>query len=119
MARYEREYIPDMWGGHYRRDPAYGRDERFNRWGSSDAGYRGGYAYDRDPYGADDRDGYKSSWETRFGDPYGDRMRHTPVRVMRGSFDRGYDRDVRRGYDRGYGSGRYTGFDRPRDSRGW
>lgn len=96
-----------------------GRDSRGYRGG----GFAGGYGYGPPDdhyragayrYGADygspyDRD-YKSRAQTNYGDPFGDRGRGVPFRVMQGEFNardrggagmRGYDGGFR-GYDNGF-----------------
>jgi hypothetical protein len=46
---------------------------------------------------------YKSRWQTEQGDPFGDRDRHTPIRMMRGEWGE-YDDDYGRSWrERGYG----------------
>lgn len=37
---------------------------------------------------------YKSRWQTDYGDPFGDRERHTPMRIIRGEYG-DYDRNFR------------------------
>jgi hypothetical protein len=83
-------------------------------------GYRGGWGntadYDRDyGYNADtvgyDRN-YKSRAQTDYGDPFGDRQSRTPIRMIRGEYEGGYDNNFRAGnrgyrgntYDRDYGA---------------
>jgi hypothetical protein len=100
----------------------YDRDFRGHSPGTFDRGY--------------DR-GYKSRWQTDYGDPFGDRQQHTPMRVIRGDarhYDQSFwNNDVdwnrthypfgykpysaRAGYDTGYDnsrSHRNFGYD-----RGW
>jgi hypothetical protein len=71
-----------------------GQDRPMGRWGYPDTGsiydveYRGS-GYDRN---------YRNRYQTDFGDPFGDREQHTPIRMIR---------HEPRGYDSGYfGSGR-------------
>ncbi|HEX6070731.1 MAG TPA: hypothetical protein VFZ18_12935 [Longimicrobiaceae bacterium] len=60
-------------------------------WGGFDrGGMRGEGRYDR---------GFKSRWQTDYGDPFGDRAARTPMRMIRGEF-RGHE-------DRGFGWGSY------------
>ena len=108
------------------------------RWGAGDRGY--GWA-GTNRYGAEfdrgyDR-GYKSRWQTDYGDPFGDRQKHTPIRVfneephgIRG-WESTYDRDYnsspypmgyrtwnqRHGYDNGYYGRGYRGY--PRQDTRW
>lgn len=87
-----------QWGEDYfGRD--YGEDYRF-----SGRGRRYGHEFDRgyrrDLGGSYDQ-GYKSRWETDYGDPFGDRQRRTPMRVVHGK-TRAYDRGMRREYPMGY-----------------
>lgn len=107
--------------------PAYGAGSNMDY--DRDYGYRGtaGYGYDHN---------MKSRAQTDRGDPYGDRAAHTPVRVMRGGYERNgmgidYDRQYKEGlgddpyYNRGgmNAGGTYRGnmYDRGyRDNdRGW
>lgn len=91
-----------LFGRDYDREYGYGAGPRGNRmygtgWGGYDRNYRAGYG------GATEYDegyGYKSRWQTDFGDPYGDRSNRTPMRVIRGEF-------------RGDYGGDYRGFSRP------
>lgn len=77
-----------------------------------DGGYRsnrGGYDRDMRTVGIGYDEQYKSRAQTDYGDPFGDRQNHTPIRMVRGEA-RGYDRDWSAGaYDRdfpnrGYGA---------------
>lgn len=96
-------------------------------------GMGGAWNYDRDydrgaSMGASDMDSgydrdYKGRWQTDNGDPFGDRVSRTPIRMMRGGFrndeDRGgmgsgYDRD----FGRGYGADTGRGYDRDMTGRG-
>lgn len=107
--------------------PAYGAGSNMDY--DRDYGYRGtAYGYDHN---------MKSRAQTDRGDPYGDRAAHTPVRVMRGGYERNgmgidYDRQYKEGlgddpyYNRGgmNAGGMYRGnnmYDRGyRDNdRGW
>jgi hypothetical protein len=100
-----------LFGRDYDREYGYGAGNRPGRmygagWGGYDRSFRGRYGameYDADH-------GYKSRWQTDYGDPYGDRINRTPIRVIRGEFHGGYGADYRAaGYDRGFGGAR----DRP------
>jgi hypothetical protein len=88
----------------------YGRDYRPRR-GEGPARYGADYGrgafhgeYPRGQYG---REFHKSRWETDYGDPFHDREQHTPIRVLRGSFE-DYADEFRGGGSRrrsaGYGS---------------
>jgi hypothetical protein len=46
---------------------------------------------------------YKSRWQTEQGDPFGDRERHTPMRMMRGAWGEFGDDYGRAWRERGYG----------------
>ncbi|MDQ3555645.1 MAG: hypothetical protein M3409_02560 [Gemmatimonadota bacterium] len=108
------------------------RDYRFR--GTPGGRVGGGLAYDRG-YNTSGMGGYdrdygnrgKSRMQTDQGDPFNDRSRNTPIRVMRGEYE-GYDRNFRgnqnnqnmnRGYDRdfdnrGYSAGvGYDPYDNP------
>jgi hypothetical protein len=91
-------------------DSGYGADRGWGR--GNVAGYDRTYGYDRGFFsgrGGYDRN-YKSDYQTRHGDPFGDRARGTPIYVMDGSYKdqmrnrgrgrAGYDRDM-------YGGGGY------------
>ncbi len=99
-----------LFGRDYDRD--YGnRGDTWNR--GYDRSYRsGGGSYDRGGMTRDnrgwaasgyDRDmrtsgydrAYKSRWQTDFGDPFGDRTARTPMRMIRGEYQSGYDRGFR------------------------
>lgn len=115
-----------LFGRDYDREYGYGSRPRGERmYGAGPRGYDRGFGpgytgtgYGRTGYGEameyDADYGYKSRWQTDYGDPYGDRANNTPFRVMRGEFH-GYGRDFESGYDRGYrgpepgGMGRYGG----------
>lgn len=153
---YDRDYRYRNDAGGYRAGSTWGNDRDYNAGGNRgyntmgayDRDYRyrgtpggrvdGGLAYDRD-YNASrmgggyDRDyGYrgKSRFQTEQGDPFNDRSRHTPIRVMRGEYEGNdrYDRDYRgnqsmnRGYDReyenrGYSAGvGYDPYDNPNNN---
>lgn len=109
---YERGYRARPYWGDVDREPRMGRD-RFDR-------------------------GYKSRWQTDFGDPFNDRAHHTPIRMTRGEY-RGagewgygwgpdYDRDFSTnpmGYDPYYDRnrptpsiGRWSRYDRSYRGRG-
>ena len=134
MARYGREYGRPGPGGFDRDDrgyrtgggytggpgaaPGYG----YGYTGAPGAGggygyghgdmYRGSaYGYGRDFGAPYDRE-YKSREQMERGDPFGDRARGAPVRLMRGEFHAG-DRDRASRYDRGFRG------DRGRYDRGW
>jgi hypothetical protein len=93
------------WGGSSRP-----RSGWFGGGGGHDEGRRGFWNRER---GYDDEfrtvglgygEEYKSRWQTERGDPFGDRERHTPIRMMRGEWGE-YDRDYGRAFrQRGYGS---------------
>jgi hypothetical protein len=70
--------------------------------------YGGGYG-EADRWNRYDR-GYKSRWQTDYGDPFGDRVAHTPIRMTHGEYrgDRGFG--WRSDYDRGY-SANPAGYD--------
>lgn len=118
----KKEEVMALFGRDYDRDYGYNARPRGERpYGAGPIGYDRNYGpgytgagYGRggqsEPMGYDADHGYKSRWQTDFGDPYGDRASHTPFRVMRGEFH-GYGRDFEGGYDRGY-RGSQTG--RPR-----
>jgi hypothetical protein len=63
-----------------------------------------GGEYQRGQYGREFR---KSRWQTDYGDPFHDREQHTPIRVLRGSFE-DYADEFRTGGSRrrsgGYGA---------------
>lgn len=103
--------------------PDGGYPGRYFGYGPHDGG--GGYRADAYRYGADygamyDRD-YKTRAQTDYGDPFDDRSRGVPFRVMQGEFharDRGYDRGYR-GDDRGFRDDRgFGGYTRNRYDRG-
>ena len=152
MALFGRDYDRDFsrgyrgsnWGGNrtYYSEPGgapLNRD-RFDRGYSRDLGYSGASRYDTG-FGATEYDrGYKSRWQTDYGDPYGDRQQNTPMRVIReqhGDYDRGftstrYDRNfnsspypmgyrsysARGGYDTGFTT-RNRGYDTGFSNRGY
>ncbi|MQA92420.1 MAG: hypothetical protein GEU90_19705 [Gemmatimonas sp.] len=123
------------WGG--QNMPGWRGGENQGGYGAAAPGWRS-----QDPFGADrymsdydtrpgpayDR-GYKGRWQTDYGDPFGDRQYHSPMRT-RGGYDRGYgssDRgggypmgyrpySARAGYDTGFRTNR--GYGRGYD-RGW
>ncbi|HEV2132444.1 MAG TPA: hypothetical protein VGR27_15115 [Longimicrobiaceae bacterium] len=76
-------------------------------WGRGyDRGFAGVSRYDRG-YG-DFGEPYRSRAQTDAGDPFGDRQSRTPIRVIRGDRQHGYDRPYgssrrARGYDAGGG----------------
>jgi hypothetical protein len=109
--RGEPEYSP-----RFARAPAYDRDygvgrrpfPNYREGAARD--YRVSYddAYGPPPYGHR----FKSRWETNYGDPFGDRVRQPPMRVIRGTPGRFARRPT--GYDHGYGSYPYgRGFGSP------
>lgn len=131
MAYYGRDYDRGTWGGSNYGSPAYnagggGYGPAYGGRGGYRSGYRnGGYGYDRNfsrgAGGGYDRN-YKSQWQTDYGDPFGDRSRGTPIRMMRGEFENeNRDRNGWRGYDRGdyRTGGDYGRSDRGRYDRGW
>jgi hypothetical protein len=95
-------------GGYVNQYPGYETDY----WYGHRHPYRGPHPGDfADPYGNDYRWGRgreKTRWETDYGDPFGDRLNRTPIRVIRGG---------PRGYDRGYRGNEmfwdYDGFGQP------
>lgn len=114
MGRYGRDFDRGGWRGH---DMANREGFENRGWNRYDAGYQrqygSGRGYDQGYRGSAERE--KSDWRTQYGDPYGDRSRHTPIQVTRGEFEgnrgrygaSGYDRTFRRGYDTGYRRNRY------------
>lgn len=79
-----------------RERPTWANPGSRNEFGET-ARYGYGHGYGMDYERGYDR-GYKSRWQTDYGDPFGDRVRHTPMRVIRGDareyFGRQrYDRD--------------------------
>lgn len=124
MARYGRDYRQGMGGLNYGRRPYYPGDDYRAAFGGSQSGYHtgyrsGGHPYDRDLYGRPggeyDR-GYKSRYETEYGDPFNDRAQHTPVRTMRGEFGN-EPRDPGRWHGNDYTYGGYPA--RGRYDNGW
>lgn len=135
MAYYGRDYDRGGWGDSYYGSPAYnqggGYRPGYGGQSGNRYGYRtGAYGYDRNfsrgTGGGYDRN-YKSRWQTDHGDPFGDRSRGTPIRMLRGEFENeNRDRSRWGGYDRGdyrtwadhgrYDRGRY---DRGRYDSGW
>ena len=135
MARYGRDYDRDdnYYGNRGWLSGGYGRGYGTRAgWGREDRdrdnwGYRGARGYG-DTWDNDyDRD-YQSRARTNYGDPYGDRTRGTPIRMIRGEFEnpdraRGYDRDYygrdrdyNRDYDRDYSGRRgYNPYDYDRE----
>jgi hypothetical protein len=105
----------NRWLGYGRDYPGYGNEERWGSRGRGTWGWNDDYSLDygarRRGYGAD----YKSDFQTRYGDPFHDRERGTPVRMMRGEWGE-YDNEFRANrhrdpYGRDYGyrrpGGRY------------
>lgn len=83
-----RNFEGGRWNRGYDRDFGWGASSgNFNRY---DNDFRRGY----------DR-GYKSQWRTDNGDPFNDRQRHTPMRVVPENFA-DYDRDFGMRYDRSF-----------------
>ncbi len=107
MAYYDYEYHPTR-GGYRGRIGGYR-----GTIGGPRGIYWGGYSRRYPRYDAS----YKSRAQTDYGDPFGDRGRRTPVRVIRGRTSRRYDRNYppryhTAGYDRGYrGAARVRGYD--------
>lgn len=107
-----------IFGREYDRDHGYrSRLRGGQRYGAGswrygeDHGYGAGSEYDLD-YGR------KSRWQTDYGDPFGDRISHTPMRMIRGDFD---PQRYGGGYQPRYGGEyqpRYGGEYGPRQ-RGW
>jgi hypothetical protein len=89
---YGSEYGRGMRGAAWVREGRYGQG----------VGYEPGFPRDRHGY---DRHEYKSRYQTDAGDPFGDRQRHTPVRMVNEDYaDRlarrnAYDADIRRERD--------------------
>jgi hypothetical protein len=103
------------WGG--------GHDRTFRGYDQTFRGYDQTFRGYDSAYGA----GRKSRYETDFGDPFGDRQEHTPIRMIRGGYDRGWfgfggsrnarDRDD---YDRGFrGSGQRRVYGTEGSGRGY
>jgi hypothetical protein len=128
---YDREF---RGGGTWGRDRPL-RDEGFGRGysaenrdyafggGGYDRGYSASSRYDAEwvGRGAYDRE-YKSRQQTDTGDPFHDRQSGTPIRMIHGEFERGYDRGYRGSaadYDRGYRESGYRGVDRTRYDRNY
>ncbi|MEX2584177.1 MAG: hypothetical protein WD766_12940 [Gemmatimonadota bacterium] len=96
----------------YGRPPRQNHGDYYGAYGGRNQGWGGsdrseGDRYDRGfrPTGYDR--GYKSQWETDYGDPFGDRQQHTPMRVIRGEA-RGYDAGYRtHDTDRSFRGNRY------------
>jgi hypothetical protein len=109
----------DPYGGYGANTPGWRSNDRFgtdrfgtDRYGTDYNSNRFGSTYDR----GYDR-GYKSRWETDYGDPFGDRQQHTPMRVIRGEAH-GYDRDFwSNDYDRNFRGGGYPMGYRPYSAR--
>jgi len=135
MARYDTEYNPgygsEYRGGWVRRrlggglgrgwrtrrsgERGYGRDFESERrgFGGYAGPYRGG-GYGRE-YGRE----FKSDWERDYGDPFSDRTRGTPIRVMRGRWGESERNLEREGFRGGYGSSfRGSGYGRTFRGRG-
>lgn len=126
MALFRRNY-DDMYSSDYRSDRSpwstsgtpmrsgyehdYGGQNAANRsftsWNSDRYHPAYGEEYRTREFGRDYDQGYKSRWQTDYGDPYGDRRYHTPMRVIRGSAH-GYDRTPR--YGRDYNAGYPFGY---------
>lgn len=108
---YGREYFRRE-GRQFR--PGYGMEYTgYGRgYGAEYTGYRRGYGTEYRPRGGYDRDFEQSRWETDYGDPFHDRERRTPFRMLRGRFSE-YGSEV---YGRGL-SGRYGGEYRMRRRR--
>ena len=127
MALFGRDYGTD-YDYPFRPSPGWTADRsRWARTGTpiadrwANRGYARDFGYGTPYYGADygwsgyDR-GYKSRWQTDYGDPFGDRERHTPMRVVRGEpFRR--ERGWEMGYDRDYGASPYPMGYRPYSAR--
>jgi hypothetical protein len=100
MALFGRDYGRDYG---YSGDPRYGRERKFGAgWGPYDGEY--GYGFG-DVAGYDRAFRYKSRWQTDYGDPFGDRVSRTPMRMIRGDFRRGYGAYHRGPYDVGIWGG--------------
>lgn len=112
MALFGRDYDRDF--GYYG-DRFRGEDRMYGgRW----AGYDPDYGYGAGA-GAYDRDfGYKSRWQTDYGDPFGDRVSHTPMRMVRGDFRGGYGSEYGNAYERGRYGANPMGYD-PYAGRGY
>jgi transformer-2 protein len=126
--------------------PNVGGAPREEGWGSYRSGTGGRYGGEYRGYGDDyryrgyDRN-YKSRWQTDYGDPFGDRLQQTPMRIIRGrargrDFERGFASPARErghetaypmgyrpyrertGYDEGYGQRTYRTYGGRYDT-GW
>ena len=71
----------------------YDREFHHRQRGWEPRGYDAGYRR----YGQGSAEDAYRRWETENGDPYGDRISHTPIRMMRGDYQSRYDQ----GFDRG------------------
>lgn len=114
MALFGRDYDRDFgyYGDRYRgRGPI-----NEGRWAAYDPDF--GYGYGAGPAGYDRDFGYKSRWQTDYGDPFGDRMSHTPMRMVRGEFRGGYGAEYGSARERGRYSGMPMGYD-PYAGRGY
>ncbi|MBW3571715.1 MAG: hypothetical protein KY467_11455, partial [Gemmatimonadetes bacterium] len=80
-GRYDREYGPG-----YRDEGRYGARSDLDRGYGATGGYGGtGYTSGMNRYGADYDRGYRSRQQIDNGDPYGDRVNRTPIRVVEGN----------------------------------
>ena len=92
----------------YNRD--YNRSTFRGGWGNTND-YDRDYGYNAETTGYDRN--YKSRAQTDFGDPFGDRQSRTPIRMIRGEYEGGYDNNFRAGnrneyegaYDNNFRSG--------------
>lgn len=87
---------------------------QFERGSMAWSPYGSGPGYDEEYRGPGYDRNYGSRWQTDYGDPFGDRIRQTPIRVIRGEprrYDRGFLGGRRRGRRETYPFG-YTPYDR-------
>lgn len=93
-------------------DREFGRDWNpgYDRGYRGEAGWRGYEGEGMMGRGRYDR-GFKSRWQTDYGDPFGDRAARTPMRMIRGEFGGSGDRfGWGSSYDRDY-SGHSMAYD--------
>lgn len=106
MARYDLDYGREYGPGAGRTSrPDFGRAGRERVYGREGrTGRPGKFGYGREYLGYEPRF-EKSRRETDYGDPFHDRERHTPIRLMHGEFEE-YGREFRgrRRGGGGYGS---------------
>lgn len=128
MALFGRDYDRDFGyrgGGTWNRDnrnyqAGWDRGDNRNYQGGWDRGesdfsyYGGGNRYDRSSGAMGYDRGYKSRWQTDYGDPFGDRAARTPMRMIRGEYESRYDRGYQgnAGYQGYQGDPGYQGANR-------